>query len=146
MKAIALSIAFEIARSVALAQDAPDPMAHLRACAVLEPAARLECLDKLSRSIAPAQLPARGEDNWVVSETTSPIDYTPIVTATTFARGASQNSLTRLTIYCRGGRTERNRIGGGFSAPRSLKQPTPNSKRGATRGEGQTATRRVAVH
>lgn len=106
MKTILLSIAFEIASSVALAQDAPDPMAHLRACAVMEPAARLECLDKLSRSIAPAERPARGEDNWIVSETTSPVDYTPIVTATTLAREGTQSSLSRLTIYCRGGRTE----------------------------------------
>ncbi|HEV7258032.1 MAG TPA: hypothetical protein VGN82_09635 [Bosea sp. (in: a-proteobacteria)] len=106
MKAIPLSITLEIARSVALAQDAPDPMAHLRACAVMEPAARLECLDKLSRSIAPTERSVRTADNWVVSETTSPIDYTPIITATTFSRGGSQNALTRLTIYCRGGRTE----------------------------------------
>lgn len=107
MKTILLSIAFAITSSVALAQDAPDPMAHLRACAAMDPAARLECLDKLSRSIAPAsQRPARSEDNWAVSETTSPVDYTPIVTATTFAQGSNQSSLTRLTIYCRGGRTE----------------------------------------
>jgi hypothetical protein len=106
MKAIPLAIAFQVASGLALAQDAVDPMVHLRACAVMEPAARLECLDKLSRSIVPTDRPARGEDNWIVSETTSPIDYTPIVTATTLARGESENSLTRLTIYCRSGRTE----------------------------------------
>ncbi len=105
MKAILLSVALEIAGSVALAQ-APDPMSHLRACAVLEPAARLECLEKLSRSIAPTEPPARREANWIVSETTSPVDYTPIITATTFARGGGQNALARLSIYCRGGRTE----------------------------------------
>lgn len=101
-----LSIVFEIACGAALAQDAVDPVAHLRACAVLEPAARLECLDKLSRSIAPTDRPAPGEDNWIVSETTSPIDYAPIVTATTLASGGSEGALTRLSIYCRGGRTE----------------------------------------
>ncbi|QEL24646.1 hypothetical protein FQV39_20190 [Bosea sp. F3-2] len=106
MKAIPLSIAFEIASGVALAQDAVDPMVHLRACAVMETAARLECLDKLSRSIVPIDRPALGEDNWIVSETTSPIDYTPIVTATTFASSGSESTLTRLSIYCRSGRTE----------------------------------------
>lgn len=106
MKAVTLSIALEITRSAALAQDTPDPMTHLRSCAAMEPAARLECLDKLSRRIAPAERPAAGEDNWVVSETTSPIDYTPIMTATTSARAGPQSSLTRLTLYCRGGRTE----------------------------------------
>ena len=29
-------------------------------------------------------------DNWIVSETTSPVDYSPIVTATTFSRGGSE--------------------------------------------------------
>lgn len=106
MKVIPLAIAFEIASRVALAQNAVDPMVHLRACAAMELAARLECLDKLSRSIEPTDRPARGEDNWVVSETTSPVDYTPIVTATTLSRGGSDRSLTKLTIYCRSGRTE----------------------------------------
>ena len=106
MKVVALSIALEIAGGVALAQDVADPTAHLRACAAMESAARLECLDKLSRSIVPTDRPVRGEDNWIVSETTSPVDYTPIVTAKTFARGGPESSLTQLTIYCRGGRTE----------------------------------------
>ena len=32
MKAIPLSVAFEVASRIAFAQGAPDPMAHLRAC------------------------------------------------------------------------------------------------------------------
>jgi hypothetical protein len=106
MTVIALAIAFEIASRVVLAQDVVDPAVHLRACAAMEPAARLECLEKLSRSIEPGDRLARGEGNWVVSETTSPVDYTPILTATTLAHGGSESSLTRLTIYCRSGRTE----------------------------------------
>ncbi len=106
MRAIALSVVFEIASGVALAQGTVDPMVHLRACAAMEPATRLECLDKLSRSIVPPNRPVLGEDNWIVSETTSPIDYTPIVTAATIARGGSESALTRLSISCRGGRTE----------------------------------------
>ena len=42
----------------------------------------------------------------MISETTSPIDYTPIVTAVAFSRGGSDGSLMPLAIYCRGGRTE----------------------------------------
>jgi len=49
---------------------------------------------------------AQGGDNWIISETTSPVDYTPIVTATTSSRGGSNGSSMRLSIYCRGGRTE----------------------------------------
>ena len=33
MKAILLSVAFEVASGIAFAQGAADPMAHLRACA-----------------------------------------------------------------------------------------------------------------
>ena len=49
---------------------------------------------------------AGGGDNWMISETTSPVDYTPIVTAIAFSRGGADGSLMQLAIYCRGGRTE----------------------------------------
>jgi hypothetical protein len=105
--AIPLSVAFEVASAVAFAQGASDPVAHLRACSLMERAERLECLEKLSRSIEPPARPAPGGDNWIVSETTSPVDYTPIVTATTTSsRGGSNGSSMQLSIQCRGGRTE----------------------------------------
>lgn len=96
-----------LAGRIAFAQSESDPVAQLRACSLLERAGRLECLDRLSRDIAAApDRPARGGDNWMISETTSPIDYTPIVTAVAFSRGGSDGSLMQLAIYCRGGRTE----------------------------------------
>jgi hypothetical protein len=67
---------------------------------------RLECLEKLSRTIAPPPRPAATGEKWVVSETTSPVDYTPIVRATTPARDGSSASAMQLSIQCRGGRTE----------------------------------------
>ena len=110
MTALALSAVFALASGAALAQGppepAPDPMTHLRACSLLGPAERLECLDKLSRRLEPAKRPAPGGDNWIVSETTSPVNYTPIVTATASARAGSDGGLTQLAIHCRGGRTE----------------------------------------
>jgi hypothetical protein len=48
--------------------------------------------------------PATG--NWVVSETTSPVDYTPVVVAITASRDGTESSAMQLTIYCRNGRTE----------------------------------------
>jgi hypothetical protein len=104
--AITLAVAFNLAGGIAFAQGANDPMAHLRACSVMEGAARLECLEDLSRKIAPPDRPAPEVDNWVVSETTSPVDYTPIVSASTVSRGGSDGSSMRLSIHCRGGRTE----------------------------------------
>jgi hypothetical protein len=53
---------------VSLAGDLPagapsDPLAHLRACSVMEREAQLECLEKLSRSMAPTARPAPVGDN-----------------------------------------------------------------------------------
>src|SRR3954447_13880721 len=101
-----LFVAFELASSVAFAQAESDPLADLRACSVMQHEARLRCLDKLSRSMAPPPPPAPGGGSWIVSETTSPVDYTPIVTATTSSRGGANGSAMQLSIQCRRGRTE----------------------------------------
>src|SRR5260370_14066041 len=103
--AIPLSVAFEVASAVAFAQGANDPVAHLRACSLMEQAERLECLEKLSRSLAPPARPAPGGDNWIVSETTSPVDYSPLVTATTSSRAASNGSSRPPSLLCPGGPT-----------------------------------------
>src|SRR5712672_3027932 len=99
--AIPLSLAFEVASAVALAQGASDPVADLRACSLMEQSERLECLEKLSRKIAPPADPTPGSDNWIVSETTSPVNYTPIVSATALSAGGSDGSSMHLSIYCR---------------------------------------------
>ena len=104
--AIPLSVAFSVAGGIAFAQGASDPMAHLRACSLMERAERLQCLEELSRNIAPPAHPAPEGDNWIVSETTSPVDYAPVVTATAASRGGPEGSSMQLSIRCRGGRTE----------------------------------------
>lgn len=106
MKAIPLSVAFEVASRIALAQGAADPMTQLRACSLMEHTERLECLEQLSRNIAPPVRSAPGGDNWIISETTSPVNYTPIVTATAYSRGSSDGSQMQLSVHCRGGRTD----------------------------------------
>src|SRR6476620_8274982 len=106
MKAILLSVALEVVSRIAFAQGTGDPMADLRACSLMEQSERLECLEKLSRKIAPPAAPAPGSDNWIVSGTTAPVDYTPIVSATAVSTGGSDGSSMHLSIYCRGGRTE----------------------------------------
>jgi hypothetical protein len=112
MKALPLSIAFEVVSRIALAQGQPDPMADLRACSLMEREERLECLDNVLRSIAPAR-PVPGADNWIVSETTSPVDYKPIITATTSSQGGANPM--QLSIRCRAGRTELVVAGPAFS-------------------------------
>ena len=101
--AIPLSVVFGVATAVAFAQT-NDPVAQLRACSAMERVERLKCLDDLSRNINPGAGPAQ-VDKWIVSETTSPVDYTPIVTAKT-SSGGPDGSSTQLTVFCRSGRTE----------------------------------------
>jgi hypothetical protein len=103
---IPFPVALAILNEIGLAQGADDPMAQLRACSLMERADRLECLDKLSRGIAPQARPAPQEDGWIVSQTTSPVDYTPIATATTSSRQVESGPAMQLSIRCRGGHTE----------------------------------------
>jgi hypothetical protein len=103
--AILLFVAFEFDSAVALAQGANDPAFHFRNCSVTEREERLECLEKLPRTIGQARsTPAR--DNWIVSETTSPVDYAPILTATVSSGDGSKGSAMQISVQCRGGRTE----------------------------------------
>ena len=109
---ICLTFAFGPASAGALAQGGSDAMEKLRACSLLAQAQRLECLEKLSRDIAPPPPPrpaasrAPAADNWIVSETTSPLDYTPVAIATASASDGPDGSPLQLSIQCRGGRTE----------------------------------------
>jgi hypothetical protein len=110
--AIPLSAVFGVASAVAFAQT-NDPVAQLRACSVMERVERLKCLEDLSRNIEPAVGPAR-VDEWIVSETTSPVDYTPIVTASISSHGPDSAS-KQLSVFCRNGRTEMVVTGSGLS-------------------------------
>jgi hypothetical protein len=108
------ALAIGLAWAGAAAQGAGDPMEKLRACSVLAQAERLECLEKLSRDIAPAQPPAKppeartapAADDWTVSETTSPFDYSPVAIATAWSGGGPDGGALQLSIQCRGGRTD----------------------------------------
>jgi hypothetical protein len=101
-----LTVLFNAVYGIAFAQGSSESMAHLRACSQMERPARLECLETLSRNIAQPARAAAGSDNWLVSETTSPLDYSPIVAAATSSRGGSDSATMQLSIHCRAGRTE----------------------------------------
>jgi hypothetical protein len=111
---ICAAFAFALASAGAAAQGAGDAMEKLRACSALPQAERLECLEKLSRDIAPAPAPATppearrapAADDWTVSETTSPLDYSPVAVATASSGGGPDGVSLQLSIQCRGGRTE----------------------------------------
>ena len=107
-----------------LAQSTSELMGKLQACSQLEGGARRDCLDKLSRELpappksppaakrpqAPVTVPAPGKasvaDTWFVTETTSPLDYSPIAVATATAAAGGDGATMSLSVQCRGGRTD----------------------------------------
>jgi len=108
MKGATLSFlsALVLVGGIASAQGANDPPVPLRACSQMERADPLKCLEEPSRPTSPPLRLALEGDGWIVSETTSPIDYSPIATATTASREVAGGSPLQLSIRCRGGRTE----------------------------------------
>ena len=108
---ILLLVALGGTGDIALAQDS---MAQLHSCLQKEHAERLECLNKLTRPTAP-QHRLTPDDGWIVSQTTSPVDYSPIATAMTSSRSTTGESGMQLSIRCRGGRTELVLAGPGIS-------------------------------
>jgi hypothetical protein len=111
--AIYLTFAFGLASSAAPAQGAGDAMEQLRACSLLAPVERLDCLDRLSHDISPppaaassTSAAAPAASNWIVSQTTSPLDYSPVAIATASSRAGPEGATMQLSIQCRGGRTE----------------------------------------
>jgi len=114
--ATCVAFAFGLAGAGALAQDAADAMEKLRTCSLLARAERVACLEKVSRNIGPSPLPrpaaaaapgaAPATDNWLVSETTSPLDYTPVAVATASSGDGPDGATMQLSIQCRGGRTD----------------------------------------
>ena len=109
----------------ALAQSvSSEHMAKLQACSQLEGGARRDCLDKLSREIPappksspaakrpqvsvapPAPAKATVADTWFVTETVSPLDYSPVAIATATAVAGADGATMSLSVQCRGGRTD----------------------------------------
>ena len=45
-------------------------------------------------------------ESWIVSETTSPLDYAPVIIASTLSSDRANGQATQLSIQCRRGRTD----------------------------------------
>jgi hypothetical protein len=108
MKRAALfaSVAIVLIGGTASARGGDDPMTQLRACSLMERADRMECLDNLSRTLALTTPLATKEDRWIISQTSSPLDYSPIATATISSHEVDGGGATQFSIRCREGRTE----------------------------------------
>lgn len=109
MRVWPVAITLSIASQAVCSQPASDAISRLKSCFQLERALQPECLEKLSR-----ELPDRNNQNaaepaarsWIVSETTSPVDYSPIITATTSSQPVAKDAPATLVIRCRGQRTD----------------------------------------
>lgn len=91
----------------ASAQGADDASEKLRVCSLMGQPERLPCLKKLAEEFSPAPTSAAtASNNWIVSETTSPVDYSAVVVATASSTGGAEGVALKLAIQCRGGRTD----------------------------------------
>jgi hypothetical protein len=87
--------------------QAGDATDRLKECARFQGMERLKCVDDLLGEAAEPTAPAspRGQD-WIISETTSPVDYKPQISAQTMGRRATKDAPSSIAIRCRGSRTE----------------------------------------
>jgi hypothetical protein len=103
----ALAAAMLAGLSQAVGAQAGDAVDRLKACSQFEGMDRLKCVDELLGEMAepPPSAPSQGP-NWIISETTSPVDYRPQIAALTTARTSSRDAPSSLAIHCRAHRTE----------------------------------------
>jgi hypothetical protein len=99
-------VALALLGGITPVRGANDTAPQLRGCSLTTSPDRLECLDRASRPTALTVRLMLAGDDWVVSQTTSPVDYSPIATATTSSRKLADSPSMQLSIRCRGGRTE----------------------------------------
>ncbi|KRR10471.1 hypothetical protein CQ12_10450 [Bradyrhizobium jicamae] len=113
--AIPVVVGIALASGIAWAQGAEDPAAQLRDCGPMEGSERPECPDKASPTAAPVQQSVSKGDSWILSQTTSPVDYSPVATATTLSQDGAIESAMKLSVRCRKGQTELVVAGPGIS-------------------------------
>jgi hypothetical protein len=103
----ALTVTLLSSLSQAVCAQSDHAVDRLKACSQFEGMERLKCVDQLLQQMeeAPDRAPPPGP-NWIVSETTSPVDYKPQIAASTTARGASPDAPSSFAIRCRARRTE----------------------------------------
>ncbi|MDB5618242.1 type VI secretion system-associated protein TagO [Tardiphaga sp.] len=103
----ALALTVLLTLSQAVCAQTGGAIDRLKTCSQFQGMDRLKCIDELLGEMAetPDTAPSQGP-NWIISETTSPVDYRPQIEALTTARAASQNAASAFAIHCRAQRTE----------------------------------------
>jgi Type VI secretion system VasI, EvfG, VC_A0118 len=109
MRVWLVGVALSIVSQQVCSQSEDDAISRLKACFQLERALQSECLENLSRELADknnqnSTVPAT--PSWIVSETLSPIDYSPMITATTSSQPVAKDAPAIFIIRCRGQHTD----------------------------------------
>jgi hypothetical protein len=105
MRVPAFAITLSILSHAVDAEPANDAITRLKSCFQLDRVAQVECLEKLSRELPDKNVQSSPEGTWVISETTSPVDYSPMITAATLSRSNAKDAPTTFAVRCRGRRT-----------------------------------------
>ena len=102
-----IAAALLLLTQAAAAQPAANPIARLKSCSELDSAARTECVDALLEDLSRRDAaPPPSQPSWIVSETTSPVDYVPQVTAVLAPETAAEDGPSAFSIRCRAGRAQ----------------------------------------
>ena len=107
MRVWLIAMALSIVNHAVCSQPADDTIS--KACFQLERALQSECLKNLSRKLADKNNQNSAEPaarSWIVSETMSPLDYSPMITATTSSQPVAKDAPAIFSIRCRGQRTD----------------------------------------
>jgi hypothetical protein len=102
-------VALSILSQEVCSQPTDDAISRLKACFQLERALQSECLENLSRELGDKNKQDSEEPaarSWTVSETTSPVDYSPIITATTSSQSVAKDAPGLFILRCRSLRTD----------------------------------------
>jgi hypothetical protein len=103
----ALAAAVLSSLSQEVCAQAGDAVDRLKTCSRFEGMERLKCVDEMFGEITATPGPAQPQGpNWIISETTSPVDYRPQIAALTVAPASSDDAASSLAIHCRAHRTE----------------------------------------
>ncbi|MGL5168247.1 MAG: hypothetical protein ACRC9K_20380 [Afipia sp.] len=102
---IALTFAVSIVSNAGWAQTR-NSVERLKACSLLEVSERLRCIDKVLQEIShDTPVPELEAPTWVVSETSSPVDYKPQITARMAALAPAPDGPISLDLQCHAGLT-----------------------------------------
>lgn len=105
MRKIAAATVAMLLLSHSLFAQTGDALSRLKLCSQYEGERRSKCIDEVIGEMPEASEQRQGS-NWIVSDTTSPVNYRQQITALTMSRRSTPDAPSALAIQCRDGRTD----------------------------------------